>query len=581
MRTPLLTILILLAAPALLLAQYDPPASYYNSATGTGDTLKAQLNSIIDGHTVISYGSTRVPLRDIDQDPNNSSRIITIYDRGSVVGSDGGAWNREHTWPRSRGVESSGPDNSDLHMLRPSDYGINSDRGSLNFGGAFGSRGGSYGEVNDGNGTVWYPSDADAGMVARHAFYAETRYDGADGATSNLIISNGNPGGDTMGDLARIMEWHFAAPPDDFERRRNDRIYDEYQFNRNPFVDHPEWAWSVFMDQENDSQITIAGASVDAGGASTLDIDLGTTFVGGSVASTQNVTLNKAGLDGTYYEVSTSGGATSSLTGRGNAFLSSQTDSASLTVGLDAGTSSAGLKSGTVTIDNLDITTQHSSPGRGGEDGDDQINLSLTVLDHAVPSFVTDSQVTEFTLDFGDVNQGAFVTDTFDLFNLIDTAGFTAGLELDAVTSSGDTSRFTNSISTFGGNNALAAGDSTSAFIAIATDMLGSFAASYSLVVSDINLAGSMSQILTLNVQGEVVSTSLAGDFNLDGTVDAADYTVWRDGLGDSYTASDYLLWRDNYGATSNAAASAVPEPSTMLLLIGLAIGLLRANRLR
>jgi len=40
-----------------------------------------------------------------------------------------------------------------------------------------------------------------------------------------------------------------------------------------------------------------------------------------------------------------------------------------------------------------------------------------------------------------------------------------------------------------------------------------------------------------------------AGDYNGDQKVDAADYTVWRDGLGTTYTQADYNVWRDNYGA--------------------------------
>jgi hypothetical protein len=41
------------------------------------------------------------------------------------------------------------------------------------------------------------------------------------------------------------------------------------------------------------------------------------------------------------------------------------------------------------------------------------------------------------------------------------------------------------------------------------------------------------------------------GDFNLDGAVDAADYSVWRDGLGSAYTAADYNSWVTNFGAVT------------------------------
>ncbi|MCA9238975.1 MAG: autotransporter-associated beta strand repeat-containing protein [Planctomycetales bacterium] len=82
-------------------------------------------------------------------------------------------------------------------------------------------------------------------------------------------------------------------------------------------------------------------------------------------------------------------------------------------------------------------------------------------------------------------------------------------------------------------------------------------------------------------------SLGLDGDFNGDGVVNAADYTVWRDNLGapdesslmnngdglNGVDAGDYALWRDNYGATAGAAVnslgssqSTVPEPGAALL---------------
>ena len=79
-----------------------------------------------------------------------------------------------------------------------------------------------------------------------------------------------------------------------------------------------------------------------------------------------------------------------------------------------------------------------------------------------------------------------------------------------------------------------------------------------------------------LYTTGEVTLTSLAaipGDFNNNGVVDAADYVVWRKGLGSTYTQSDYNVWRANFGqsAGSGAGASAnaaVPEPATLLQMI-------------
>jgi hypothetical protein len=69
----------------------------------------------------------------------------------------------------------------------------------------------------------------------------------------------------------------------------------------------------------------------------------------------------------------------------------------------------------------------------------------------------------------------------------------------------------------------------------------------------------------------------IPGDFNDDGNVNAADYVVWRKGLGTIYTQDDFNTWRANFGATLGAGATAtttndtVPEPS---LLISFLLGL-------
>lgn len=61
----------------------------------------------------------------------------------------------------------------------------------------------------------------------------------------------------------------------------------------------------------------------------------------------------------------------------------------------------------------------------------------------------------------------------------------------------------------------------------------------------------------------------LPGDFNENSIVDAADYVVWRDGLGTTYAQDDYEVWRANFGMSigNGTALSSVPEPATLLLL--------------
>lgn len=63
------------------------------------------------------------------------------------------------------------------------------------------------------------------------------------------------------------------------------------------------------------------------------------------------------------------------------------------------------------------------------------------------------------------------------------------------------------------------------------------------------------------------VSLGLAGDFNEDGVVDAADYTAWRDGLGTQFTAVDYDIWAANYGRSAGGSTT-VPEPAALVAIV-------------
>ena len=43
-----------------------------------------------------------------------------------------------------------------------------------------------------------------------------------------------------------LLRWNAEDPPSAFEQRRNERIHATWQGNRNPFVDHPEWAAAIW-----------------------------------------------------------------------------------------------------------------------------------------------------------------------------------------------------------------------------------------------------------------------------------------------------------------------------------------------
>lgn len=90
-------------------------------------------------------------------------------------------------------------------------------------------------------------------------------------------------------------------------------------------------------------------------------------------------------------------------------------------------------------------------------------------------------------------------------------------------------------------------------------------------------------------IEVRLPSVALLGDYNNNGVVDAADYTVWRDTLGaggsnlpndptpGTVDQSDYTYWTQHYGETLGASAAtlATPEPSAAVLAMLLtALGL-------
>jgi fibronectin-binding autotransporter adhesin len=84
-------------------------------------------------------------------------------------------------------------------------------------------------------------------------------------------------------------------------------------------------------------------------------------------------------------------------------------------------------------------------------------------------------------------------------------------------------------------------------------------------------------------------TTSLNGDYNLDGKVDSADYVVWRKDPGTHGGAGGYDVWRQNFGNPPGAGSgsslgdsgAAVPEPTTCALLVFAGLGLLSGRRAR
>ena len=270
----------------------DPPAGYYDSVDATDATaLRTTLHAVIDDHTKIPYTSSSTDTWDVleeaQEDPGNGSNILDVYGNRSIpkFGGGTGDYNREHSWPKSYGFPNDGSANypySDCHQLFLCDVGYNSDRGHMPFRDCDAGCTERPTEVNNGQGggsgtypgnSNWFSGSSVSGIwetwigmrgdIARAQFYMDVRYEGGThGGTGywepDLILTDdqalmaasqtgSNESVAYMGELSVLLQWHEDDPVDDFERQRNDVVFN-YQGNRNPFVDNPDWVDCIFGD---------------------------------------------------------------------------------------------------------------------------------------------------------------------------------------------------------------------------------------------------------------------------------------------------------------------------------------------
>ncbi|MBR1847158.1 MAG: endonuclease [Bacilli bacterium] len=235
--------------------------------------------------------------------------------------------NREHVWCQSRGFKkdngAGGPAGTDIHHLMSGDgyvnmtphnnnpYGfvdrssIKNDAGSHQTFGAYleGNLSGApttkrASNVSD---VVFEPQDCDKGDIARACFYMAACYNNISGdetisqfnpnlklvdyATSSSkseISDADNPV--TMGILSDLLAWHKLDPVDEYEKHRNNLIYNNYQHNRNPFIDYPEWVdyiWGRATYDENAHRVT--GFDPNPTGHVDLDSDVIYGYRGGEI----------------------------------------------------------------------------------------------------------------------------------------------------------------------------------------------------------------------------------------------------------------------------------------------------------
>lgn len=197
------------------------------------------------------------------------------------------------------------------------------------------------------------------------------------------------------------------------------------------------------------------------------------------------------------------------------------------------------------------------------------------VLDAVVDTIPTELQLGEsFSLDIAAFNAADVLIDTGadELDFTLETTGDLAGTSLS------------------GTDDALGSG----VLLSVPLDTATAGVKSGSIVLSTSSQSAA-NPTITIPVTYEVLAPILEGDYNNDGLVDAADYTVWRDGgplLNETQTIgsvdeADYGVWKDHYGAGSSPSL-AIPEPlsrtcASLLVLLGLAAdrNIVRSSRRR
>jgi endonuclease I len=259
------------------------PPGYYNTATGTGYTLKTQLSNIIDNHNDRGYGGlyTTYTTSDIDSFYENNGTMLDMYtenptgsecefvyggglqDDGTLGNNECERYNREHTIPQSYFGDGVQPMYSDAHFVIPSDKRVNAQRGDFPFGkvnvanwtSINGSKRGS--NLNSGysagfSGTVFEPIDEFKGDFARLLFYFATRYQTdlvgfytSSNSLSKVMFDGTADHAFSQTFLNILLTWNTQDPVSDKEIIRNDAIYAR-QNNRNPYIDHNEYVTAIW-----------------------------------------------------------------------------------------------------------------------------------------------------------------------------------------------------------------------------------------------------------------------------------------------------------------------------------------------
>ena len=217
----------------------------YSGSTSTSSvpssSLYKQLQSIMKtAHkTINSYNDNKTTARYTDCQ-NGGGAISSFYSGKSIGPSWDGSWNREHTWPNSKGL--GGSDENDVMMIRPTSTQENSSRGNT----AYGESGSYYNPNKESGGKYDLRGDC-----ARICLYVYVRW----GNTSYMWGSSG-----VMESKEVLLKWMKEDPVDTWELGRNDSVQ-SITGTRNVFVDYPELGFLLFNAEIPDGYQSPSGGA--------------------------------------------------------------------------------------------------------------------------------------------------------------------------------------------------------------------------------------------------------------------------------------------------------------------------------
>lgn len=248
--TALLAAVGIATTPTVQAATTSSVDSYYANLNTdfTGEAFRIELQDLLtETHKkpYTTYDGLMNIYKNCDYDPDNRNNVILFYTGESrkLPSNFNSGVNREHVWPKSHGNFTTSNAGADGHHLMPCDYSLNSARGNDGYDDVDGKTG----KIVEGTdncyqgGGYFCPPDEYKGAVARILMYVQTRW----GGTNNTLKFAEYAGDNTMGKISTLIKWHLENPPTEREIRRNNEVQ-KMQGNRNPFIDHPEYAAMIY-----------------------------------------------------------------------------------------------------------------------------------------------------------------------------------------------------------------------------------------------------------------------------------------------------------------------------------------------